>query len=59
MTTTSVMVHGERYDVTTHHKSKSVWIASGEYMGERKSTQDQSEGAAIRCWREWAEYKGN
>jgi hypothetical protein len=53
------MVHDKPYEVTTHQKSKTVWIASGEYMGERHSTQDKTEGAAIKRWREWAEYKGN
>lgn len=54
-----VMVWGKPYIVTTHQKSKSVWIATGEYMGESKSVQDRSPGAAVKRWCEWAEYKGN
>jgi hypothetical protein len=54
-----VRVWDKPYPVSTYRKSKSVWIASGEYMGESHSSQDQTEGAAVKRWREWAQYKGN
>jgi hypothetical protein len=54
----TVLVWGKQHSVTTYRKSKSVWVATGTYMGESHSTQDQTEGAAIKRWREWAEYKG-
>jgi len=54
-----VIVWDKPYAVTTDKLSKSVWRASGEYGGEHNSTQDRTEGAAVRRWREWAEYKGN
>lgn len=59
MAVTDVMVWDKPYPVTTHRKSKAVWIASGEYRGEHHSSEGRTEGAAIKRWREWAEYKGN
>jgi hypothetical protein len=53
-----VRVWDEPHTIETHQKSKSVWVASGEYMGETHSTQDRTEGAAVKRWREWAQYKG-
>jgi hypothetical protein len=54
-----VMVWDKPYTVTTDRISKSVWRASGEYMGQSHSTQDRTEGAAVKRWREWAQYKRN
>ncbi len=53
-----VIVWGEPHDVTTYRKSKTVWICSGEYNGESYIIQDQTEGASVKRWREWAQYKG-
>lgn len=53
-----VSVWGKRYPVTVYQKSKSVWIASGTYMDEHKQTKGSTMGAALKRWREWAEYKG-
>jgi hypothetical protein len=55
----SVTVWGHRYPVSVYQKSKSVWVASGEYMGESISVQDRSAGTALKRWREAATYKGN
>jgi hypothetical protein len=55
----TVEVWGKRCELETYQKSGSVWVASGEYMGESHSTQDRSETTAVKRWREWAEYKGN
>ena len=46
-----VEVWGKRYTVITHQKSKSVWIAVGEYMGKRIEVKDRSEATAIKRWR--------
>ncbi len=54
-----VEVWGRFYTVNTHQKSKSVWIAVGEYMGERIEGKNRSEATAIKRWREAARYKGN
>jgi hypothetical protein len=45
--------------ISVYQKSKTVWIASGKYMGELKQVKDRSESSAIKRWREWARYKGN
>jgi hypothetical protein len=55
----TVRVWGKPHVVTVHQKSKSVWIARGEYMGESHETKDTSPRSAAARWREWAEYKGN
>ena len=54
-----VMVWGKPIEVSVHQKSKSVWVASGSYMGEYKQTTDRSANTAAARWREWAQYKGN
>jgi hypothetical protein len=59
MSSHRVMVWDKPYAITTYRKSKSVWIASGEYMGKSNSTEGRTEGAAIKRWREWAQYVGN
>lgn len=53
-----VNVWDKRYEVSYYQKSKSVWIATGEYMGVSHSTKDATKGAAIKRWQEWARYKG-
>ena len=55
----TVLVWDKPQEVTVYQKSKSVWIAVGEYMGKRIETKDSSEGAAVKRWREAAQYRGN
>jgi predicted transcriptional regulator len=50
----SVMVWGEPHSVTVYRKSETVYEAIGNYMCETISVNDQSEGAAIKRWREAA-----
>ena len=45
--------------VSVYRKSKTVWIAVGDYVGKHIEVRGQSEGAALNRWREAAEYKGN
>lgn len=54
-----MVVWGERYEVTVSKRSKTVWIATGTYMGKTIQVQGRSEGAAVIRWREAAEYRGN
>jgi hypothetical protein len=54
-----VIVWGKTYPVEAYQKSKSVWVVSGEYMGESNSVTDATKGAAMKRWREWAQSKGN
>lgn len=50
----SVMVWGEPHIVTVYRKSETVYEAIGNYMCETICVNDQSEGAAIKRWREVA-----
>ena len=45
--------------VSVYRKSKTVWIAIGDYVGKHIEARDQSESAALARWRNAAEYKGN
>ena len=56
---TTVMVWGKLYEITVHHKSKSVWIARGEYMGHAIEVKSSSSSAAAKAWSEAARYRGN
>ncbi len=57
----TVIVWGKPHEISVDrkYKYKTVWIATGEYMGKSITVQDQSEGSAIKRWREAAEYIGN
>jgi hypothetical protein len=46
-------------EVSVSQLSKSVWRATGTYHGEVIETKDRSEGAALKRWREAAQYRGN
>lgn len=54
----TVLVWDKPQKVTVYQKSKSVWIAVGEYMGQRVETKDSSEGSALKRWAEAAKYRG-
>jgi len=54
----SLVVWGQRVPVSVQQVSKSVWIASGDYLGHSIETKDRSEGAALKRWQEAARYKG-
>jgi hypothetical protein len=49
-----VVVRSHPFKVETYQKSKAVWIASGEYRGEILTGRGQSEGEAIKRWKEAA-----
>ena len=53
-----ITVWNETCSVTTYQKSKSVWMAVGEYMGQTKEIKGSSAGSALSAWKEWARYKG-
>jgi hypothetical protein len=54
-----VQVWGKPYTITIVQQSKSVWIAVGDYMGDRLEAQGRSESTAAKRWAEAARYKGN
>ena len=53
-----VDVWDEPQKVTLYQKSKSVWVAIGQYMGERIVVKGRSETQAIGQWREAARHRG-
>ncbi len=55
----TVEVWGKSYTVTTYQKSKTVWIAVGEYMGKRIEVKGRSKTTAIKRWQEATRFKGN
>lgn len=54
-----VRVWDEPYTVTVYKKSKSVWVAVGDYMGRRVEVKGSSERSALRWWVDAARYRGN
>lgn len=55
----TVSVWGKDYEVSVHQRSKSVWIARGEYMGQPIEVQARTPTAAAALWRDTAQYRGN
>lgn len=54
-----VKVWNKECTVTAQQRSKTVWVALGEYHGERFEVTGRSEATAVAKWRETAKYKGN
>lgn len=52
-------VNDEPCEVTIVQKSKSVWIAVGQYMGKEVRVQGRTANNAAALWRDAAHYKGN
>lgn len=55
----TVNVWDKPHEITVYQKSKSVWIAVGEYMGERLEVKGRTLSQAANDWREAARYRGN
>jgi hypothetical protein len=55
----TVSVWDKPHEIDVYKKSKSVWVAVGEYMGERIEVKGRTETQAASAWREAARYKGN
>lgn len=53
-----VDVWNQPQQVSVYLKSKSVWIAVGQYMGELIEVKGRSESQALGLWREAARYRG-
>jgi hypothetical protein len=43
--------------VGTYQKSKTVWIASGDFQGEPLQQQGRSEQSALAKWKDIAEWR--
>jgi hypothetical protein len=55
--TYSVSIGSKTYEVTVYQRSKSVWIATGDFMGETLKVKDRSQTTALSAWREAARYR--
>jgi hypothetical protein len=55
--TIKVDVWGKSYEIRVYQKSKTVWIAVGEYKGERIEVKGRSSRSAVMAWRDAA--RGN
>lgn len=55
----TVKVWDRSYRVTVDQRSKSVWIAAGDYEGTQIETKDRSAGSALARWVDAARYRGN
>jgi hypothetical protein len=55
----TVIVWSESCTIDVCRKHKTVWVASGDYKGATITVQVQTEGAAIKRWREAAQYLDN
>jgi hypothetical protein len=54
-----VEVFGKRHEITVRQKSKSVWIASGNYGGQSMQAEGASASSARDHWQEIVRYRGN
>jgi hypothetical protein len=52
-------VWGKDHAVRVYQRSKSVWVAVGEYAGEQLRSTGSSASSAASNWREAAHYKGS
>ena len=55
----TVNVWDKPHEITVYQKLKSVWIAVGEYMGERLEVKGRTLSQAANNWREAARFRGN
>ena len=45
-----VVVWGEKVEVEVYHRSKTVWIARGDYRGKSYEGKASTPGAAAKAW---------
>jgi len=55
----TVRVHEELLKIIVYQKSPTVWIAVGDYMGERIEVKGSSVTTAEKWWADAARVKGN
>jgi len=55
----TVMVWDKPHDITVYQKSKSVWIAVGDYMDQLIEVKGLSPSSAAKSWVAAARYRGN
>jgi len=57
--TIRVYVLDKAHDINVHQRSKSVWIACGEHLGERIEVKGRTAAAAAKLWADAARYRSN
>ena len=55
----TVLVWGTAHTIEVDQNSKTVWVAVGEYKGQRHEAKGRTEYDAASNWREWARSTGN
>ncbi len=53
----TVAVCGRLQTVTIYQKSKTVWVATGKYMGKDHQAQGSNANTAAKRWQQWVTYK--
>jgi hypothetical protein len=53
-----VVVWGKPMFVEVHQQSPSVWVAVGDYMGQRIEAKDRTAMTAAKRWSEAARSRG-
>ena len=51
-----VTVWSDRVEIDVEQRSKTVWIASGEYLGKNYEVKRSTRGAAAKGWADAAKY---
>jgi len=54
-----VVVWNDRVEIDVEQKSKTVWVASGEYLGKYHEVKRSTAGAAAKGWADAAKYHSN
>jgi hypothetical protein len=54
----TVKLHGRHCEIRVHREGKHIWFAVGDYLGKEIRAQAESEGAAVKRWRETASTMG-
>lgn len=54
----TVKVWNDEVEVSINQTSKSVWVASGTYMGRLIQVKDRNANSAVALWQDAARYRG-
>jgi hypothetical protein len=55
----TVLLYDTACTIAISHPSKTVWVAVGDYTGERIKVKGSSANAAAKRWVEAARFSGN
>jgi hypothetical protein len=53
----AIRVTGEPYTITVYQEFAAIWVAEGDFRGERLKVKAPTEGLAVGFWRESARRK--